>query len=132
MKALPWLALVFAFSLSVAAADDFDGTKPLKCTAEKGHDCLPKGCSPLKPESGKNPVYDIDFANKEVRSPFRTEVMKVAHTTTNDYSLVLQGAALQFAWSALINKKTGAFTVSVADRQGAYVAFGTCKVAEGQ
>jgi hypothetical protein len=131
MKALPYLALAFAFSLSAAYAEDqFDGTKPLKCTAEKGHDCMPKSCSPLKPESGKNPVYDIDFANKEVRSPFRTDVMKVAHTTTNEQSLVLQGAALEFAWSALINKTTGALTVAVADRKGAYIAFGTCKVAE--
>jgi len=45
---------------------------------------------------------------------------------------VLQGADLQFAWSALINKKSGAMTISIADRKGAYIVFGQCKVAEAK
>jgi hypothetical protein len=36
---------------------------------------------------------------------------------------------LKFAWSAIVNRKTGAFTLAVADREGAYVIFGKCKVA---
>ena len=53
--------------------------------------------------------------------------MPILYTTTNQYSLILQGADLGFAWSALINKKTGAMTISVADRQGGYIVFGQCK-----
>jgi hypothetical protein len=86
---------------------------------------LPAGRKGVRPFA-----FRIDFAKKEVRSPFRTAVLKVAHTTTNSESLVLQGADLLFAWSAVINKTTGALTVSIADRKGAYVVFGQCKVAE--
>ena len=73
------LALSFA---GAAAAADFDGAVPLTCRVEKAHDCLPtqSTCSPLKPETDIDPVYGIDFAKKEVRSPFRTAVMSIVHT----------------------------------------------------
>jgi hypothetical protein len=135
MRALHSVSIVLGMSLATAAAaGDFDGAVPLSCTVVKGHDCLPTkaACGPLKPETDIAPVYGIDFAKKEVRSPFRRALLPVNHSTTNKDSLVLQGADLQFAWSALIDRKTGALTVSVADSQGAYVAFGQCKVAKAQ
>jgi hypothetical protein len=116
---------------AVAAAADFDGSVPLVCTAEQANDCMPtaKTCGLVKPETSVAPVFGIDFAKKEVRSPYRTDLLHVLHTTTNADSLVLQGADKLFAWSALIDRKTGALTVSIADSKGAYVAFGHCKVA---
>jgi hypothetical protein len=124
------IALAMSFA-TVAGAADFDGTKPLVCSVKQTHDCLPTeaNCSRLQPTSNIAPIYNIDFAKKEIRSPFRTALLKVLHTTTNNDSLVLQGADLLIAWSALIDKKTGAVTVSVADSKGAYVAFGDCKAA---
>ncbi|HKQ82924.1 MAG TPA: hypothetical protein VJS42_12095 [Steroidobacteraceae bacterium] len=115
----------------VTLAQSFDGSVPLECTAQSGHDCLPqaKGCTPLQPESSKPPVLGIDFARKQVRSPFRTTVLNVQHTTQNAESLVLQGADLLFAWSTVINKTTGALTLTIADRKGAYIVFGQCKTA---
>jgi hypothetical protein len=135
MRGLHFTPIVLALCLAtVAAAEEFDGSVPMECTALKGHDCLPdqKQCNRLKPEGGKNPVLGIDVANKQVRSPYRTSLLSILHTTTNQESLVLQGADLQFAWSALINKATGAMTVSIADRKGAYVVFGQCKLAATQ
>ena len=132
MRALQSASIVLALSFSAAAvAGDFDGSVPLSCTAEKAHDCLPSqaACGPLKPETNIAPVYGVDFAKKEVRSPYRKALLPVAHTTTNKDSIVLQGADLQFAWSALIDRKTGELTVTVADNKGAYVAFGQCKAA---
>jgi hypothetical protein len=123
-----------ALAWSVAAtADVIDGTAPLECEARKGHDCMPDkaGCSPLKSESKTQPVLRIDFAKREVRSPFRTELLNVTHSTATKESLILQGGEERgFAWSAVIKKKDGAFTVSIADREGAYVVFGTCKIAK--
>jgi hypothetical protein len=124
--------LVLAMSFAgVAAAGDFDGALPLTCKVEKGHDCLPtqSNCSPLKPETDIEPVYGIDFAKKEVRSPFRTATMAILHTSTNDDSIVMQGADLRIAWSAMVDRKTGDLTVALGDSKGAYVAFGKCKVA---
>ncbi len=130
MRALQTASIVIALSFSAAAvAGDFDGAVPLSCEAKTGHDCLPgqEACSRLKPETDIAPVFGVDFAKKEVRSPYRKALLPVAHTTTNKDSIVLQGADLQFAWSALIDRKTGELTVTVADNKGAYVAFGQCK-----
>ena len=131
MSAFRPVLIVMALSLTtVALAEDFDGSKPLECTVAKGHDCLPTetSCGPLKPQTDIAPVFKIDFAKQEVRSPYRTALLPVVNWSSNREALVLQGADLQFAWSALINKKTGAFTVSTADRKGGYIAFGQCKV----
>src|SRR3569833_4495878 len=102
-------------------AEELDGSQPLECTATQGHDCLPADavCTRLKPQAEQAPVFGIAFAKQEIRSPYRTSLLKVTHATINAESLVLQGADLLFAWSALINKTTGAFTISVADRKGA-------------
>jgi hypothetical protein len=118
---------------AAASADVIDGTAPLLCEAQRGHDCLPdkESCGPLKPESTQKPVLRIDFAKREVHSPFRTEVLRVDHSTATQESLILQGGEERgFAWSALIRKQNGSFTLSIADREGAYVVFGTCKVAK--
>lgn len=133
MRALRFVSIVLAMSVAtVAAAADFDGKMPLVCTAEKAHDCLPteNDCSRMKPQTDIAPVFRIDFAKKQIRSPFRTAILPVLHTSTNKDSLVMQGADLLVAWSALVDKKTGALTVSIADSLGAYVAFGQCKVAQ--
>ena len=125
-----FIALIWSV---VASADVIDGIAPLDCAAEQGHDCLPTKatCSQIERESKKDPVLRIDFARREVRSPFRTEVLHATHTTTTAESFILQGGEESgFAWSALVKRKTGAFTVSIADREGAYVVFGTCKVAK--
>jgi hypothetical protein len=132
MRAGQAVSLVLTMSLAtVASAGDFDGSVPLTCTAEKGFDCLPgaTSCGPLKPETNIEPVYEIDFAKKEIRSPFRASLLKVVNASTNRESLVLQGAEGTAAWSAFIKRETGALTVALADSQGAYVVFGQCKAA---
>lgn len=125
--AIAW-GLTFA---GLAYAETFDGTRPLVCTADRGHDCVPTSdsCSPLKTEADKPKVFQVDFAKKEVHSPFRTDLLKVQHTTVNREQLIMQGSDYLFAWSAMIKKKDGAFTISIADREGAYVVFGSCKLA---
>ena len=132
MRADQAVSLFLTMSLAtVASAADFDGSVPLTCTAEKAFDCLPgaTSCGPLKPETNIEPVYAIDFAKKEIRSPFRASLLKVANLSTNKDSLVLQGTEGTAAWSAFVDRKTGALTVALADSLGAYVAFGQCKVA---
>lgn len=130
MSTLRSVSLTLAlFAAGTALAGPFDGSEPLECLADNGYDCLPgkENCGPLQPVTKKEPLFRIDFANKQVRSPFRTQLLKVAHTTTNDESLVLQGADLLFAWSAMIHKQTGVLKIAVADSQGAYVVFGKCQ-----
>jgi hypothetical protein len=129
MSVLRSVSIVLAMSFAtVATAADFDGSVPLTCKALQAHDCLPtaKTCTRMKPETDIEPVFQVDFAKKEIRSPFRTALLSIANTRTNADSLVMQGGDLLIAWSALIDKKTGELTVSIADSKGAYVAFGQC------
>lgn len=128
MRAFISLALVCA-STVVYAAGPIDGSQPLSCAVANGHDCLPSqsDCKLLTPEKYKTPIIDVDFAKKEVRSPFRTALLKVTHSNVTSESLVLQGADLLFAWTALIKKQSGAITIAITDREGAYVIFGTCR-----
>jgi hypothetical protein len=116
---------------ALASADEFDGSQPLECLAKSGRDCLPTkdACGPLKAESNIKPVLQIDVAKKEVHSPYRTALLPILYTGGTEKSLILQGADLGFAWSAIVNKATGAITISIADRLGAYVIFGQCKAA---
>jgi hypothetical protein len=120
-------AMVLAISTAAVAAP-FDGTLPLDCEALRGHDCLITGteCRPLLPGTAVKAVFGIDFEHRVVHSPYRTALLRIVSLTENEESLVLQGADLQFAWNALIKKKTGELTISVSDRDGAYVVFGQC------
>jgi len=130
MRTAVSISIVLSMSLATAAAAaEFDGSVPLVCTVTQASNCLPKAaCTPVKAESSITPVYTLDFAAKTIHSPFRTKnPLKVQHQTTNSDSVVLQGTDLLFAWSAMVDKKTGALTVSIADSTGAYVAFGQCK-----
>ena len=135
MRAGRTVSIILAMAMaSMASAGDFDGSMPLTCTADKGYDCLPgaTSCGPLKPETDIAPVYGVDFAKKEIRSPFRASLLKIVNSTSNRDSLVLQGAEGTAAWSATVDRKTGALTVALADSLGAYVVFGQCKVTEAK
>ena len=129
-----FLAIGLACS-TLAAAAEFDGSVPLTCTPTAGQNCTPTGgCSKLKPESpppkGGLKVL-IDFANKSVKTPYRTDLLPIQNSATNDEQLILQGTNLKFAWSAVVLRKDGSITITVADRVGAYVIFGKCTTDAG-
>jgi hypothetical protein len=65
-----------------------------------------------------------------VKSPFRTTTLPIETIDNNEQSLVLQGTDLQFAWSMVIHRTKGTMTLTVADRKGAYVVFGKCRLAD--
>jgi hypothetical protein len=130
VTALPSAAATLALVVSAAASPSpNDGSRQLECRVDRGYDCLPHGydCKLRQPEASKPAVFKIDFAKKEMQSPFRTAVLTVTHTVENADSLVLQGSDSLLAWSALINKNTSALTVSISDREGGYVIFARCK-----
>jgi hypothetical protein len=133
MKVARGTALLVGLAFSaIAGAVDFDGSVPLKCLGVKGFDCDPtKGCDKLKPETKITPEVTIDLGGKTIKTPYRTTLLPIQNSVLNDEQLELQGTDLKFAWSAIVNRKTGKVTITIADRVGAYVIFGQCKVAEG-
>jgi hypothetical protein len=129
MHALRIISTIFAVLFATVAAADFDGSTPLTCTVSQSLDChrTNAACEGTKADNNTAPTVGIDFAKKQVRSPYRKALLAVQHTTINTDALVLQGNDLFLAWSALVDKKTGALTISVADSEGAYVYFGMCQ-----
>jgi hypothetical protein len=131
MKDLPTLVLALGVLCSATAvAADIDGASALTCTDPVGYSCEPgkARCGKLTPETQIEPQIFIDPANKTVTTSYRSEPLRIANSVLNNEQLQLQGTAKMFAWSAVINRKTGKMTVTIADRLGAYVIFGQCKV----
>ncbi len=117
---------------SSAAWADIDGSTALTCTGVSGVSCAPaKQCTPVKPESDIKPVVLIDPVKKVVKTPYRTDLLPIMNSATNNEQLQLQGTAEKFAWSAVVNRQTGKMTVTIADRMGAYVIFGQCTAGGG-
>jgi hypothetical protein len=130
-KRLHRLMLGLGVIVSAAAgAADFDGSTALSCTGVSGYSCDPdKACSKVKPENNTAPVVLIDPPNKTVKTPYRTDLLPIANSVTNNEQLQFQGTSAKFAWSAIVNRNTGKVTLTIADRVGAYVIFGQCKAA---
>ena len=119
------------FSAAVVAAD-FDGSAPLTCAPLAAYSCEPgKACGKVEPESEPARVMTIDPPSKTVKAPYRTELLSIANSALNNEQLQLQGMADKFAWSAIVYRQTGRVTITIADRVGAYVLFGQCKVGAG-
>ncbi len=130
MKAARCLAVAtLASFVTIAAAEDFDGSRPFDCTPLQGHDCLPdqKECKALEPRLEKSTDFKFDVQKKQVWSPYRNAELPIQHVSKNTASLVMQGTTLDVAWSGTVHLKTGRMTVVIADREGAYVVFGQCK-----
>jgi hypothetical protein len=131
LKNVPRLVLATGVLFSAAAvAADIDGALPLTCIDPVGYSCEPgkAQCGKVEPETKIEPQIFIDPANKMVKTPYRADPLPIANSVLNSEQLLLQGTANRFAWSAVINRKTGKLTVTIGDRLGAYVIFGRCQV----
>jgi len=121
---------VLAAAAALGSDEPFNGTKPMDCQPLTGHDCLPteQSCKPLKPEPGKNLNLHIDVDKMMMKSPYRNDALPIQSFSFNSKSLVLQGTSLELVWSATVHRTTGRLTLAIADREGAYVVFGQCKL----
>jgi hypothetical protein len=103
----------------------------MDCKPATGHDCLPteQTCKPLKPEPGKDLTLHVDVEKMTLKTPYRNDAMPIQSFSFNSKSLVLQGTSLEMVWNATIHRTTGRLTLTIADREGAYVVFGQCSLA---
>ena len=64
MITLPSAAAMLALVVGAAASPStFDGSRPLLCSADRGHDCTPGAydCKVLEPQPDKPALFHIDF-----------------------------------------------------------------------
>jgi hypothetical protein len=123
------LYIVVALALmtsGAAAAGDFDGSKLLICAPVEAMDCGPgEGCSKERPEDVGAPNFlRIDFANKVIVGPKQTTPILLMDKS--DDQILLQGKELGYAWTLVLDQESGTMTVTLVNREAAFVLFGPC------
>lgn len=111
-----------------ALAADFDGSKPLLCATQSALDCA-RGddCAAGLPEEIGAPSFmRIDLAKKSVIGPQTTT--EILLQDKSGKQLLLQGREGGFGWTIVVDQPSGELTVTLTNRNGAYVLYGTCTV----
>jgi hypothetical protein len=120
-------AIVLAGLLSgPVLAETVDGSKRALCTTESLKDCVAgSDClNGLPAEYGAPTALRLDFANKQVLG--QKQKSKIRDFEKKDGQLLLQGRELGYGWTIAIEQKTGEMTLSLVNREGAFVLFGRC------
>lgn len=125
MKRIIVMALATCFSM-LALAEPIDGRKRVLCTTAELQDCV-AGSECLKglpAEYGAPTSLRIDFANRQVLGEQRKS--KIRDIEQSKEQILLLGREMGFAWTIAIDRKSSEMTVSLVNREGAFVLFGRC------
>jgi hypothetical protein len=119
------LAALATLAWPVYAAD-FDGSKLLICAPVEASDCAPgQACTRSRPEDIAAPAFmRIDFGKKAIVGPKRTT--KIVSMEKGEGQLLLQGTELGYGWTLALDQSNGKMTITLVDRDGAFVLFGSC------
>lgn len=118
-------ALGLALS-SLTLAGDFDGSRQLICAPVEAAACISgDGCASGIPDDIGAPAFlRIDFPQKLIIGPKRASPIRSMDKM--QHQLLLQGAELGHAWSMALGLEDGKLAVTLVDRDGAFVVFGSC------
>ena len=121
------LMATLAWALGPAAiAGDFDGSRQLICAPVVAMACFAgEVCEKGTPDDIGAPAFmRVDFAKKVIVGPYRTS--PILALDKDEKQILLQGNELGLAWSMALNSDDGKMTVTMSNRNGAYVLFGSC------
>lgn len=124
---LRWTLLAAAVGLSVPGfAGDFDGSKNLICAPVEVRDCMPGiACLQGTPADAGAPAFmRIDFNKKTVSGPKRTSPIEALEN--EEGQLLLRGREFGHGWIMALDQESGKMALSLVDRSGAFVIFGSC------
>ena len=125
MKRMMVMALAACCSMA-ALADPIKGTGRAICTTEELRDCVAgtECLNGLPAEYGAPVSMRIDFANRQVLGEQRSS--KIRDIEKKDGQILLQGREMGYGWTIAIEAKSGAMTLGIVSREGAFVLFGRC------
>jgi hypothetical protein len=120
---------VIAGLLAAAASaqgGDFDGSKRLICAPIEANDCSAgEACERATPQEVGAPAFlRIDFEKKAMIGPERSSPIQVMEKT--DAQLLLMGTEMGLGWTIVLDQSNGSMAATLANREGAFVFFGTC------
>jgi hypothetical protein len=120
------LATALLCSTTVVFGADFDGSKTLICATVDAHACDPgEVCLRGLPDSIGIPQFmRIDFAKKTIAGPKRTT--EIRYTDKSADQVLLQGTERGYAWTIVLDTNDGSMTLTLVNREDAFVAFGYC------
>lgn len=120
------VCLGFSLLALPALAADLDGSKPLLCATQAALDCA-RGddCAAGLPEEIGAPSFmRLDLAKKTVIGPQTTS--EILLLDKSGKQLLLQGREAGFGWTIVVDQQSGELTVTLTNRNGAYVLYGAC------
>jgi hypothetical protein len=125
MMRLPLAALVWSLG-SAAMAGDFDGSGKLICAPVEAMECHPgEKCEAGIPDDVGAPAFmRVDFNKKVIVGPKRTSQIRSMDKDENQ--ILLQGTELSLGWNMAINTADGKMVLTLSNRDGAFVLFGSC------
>lgn len=125
MKRIIALALAGLLCAPVFAGT-VDGSKRALCTTETLRDCVAGAdcLNGLPAEYGAPVSLRLDFTNKQVLG--EKQKSKIRDFEKKDGQLLLQGREMGYGWTIAIEQKSGEMTLSLVNREGAFVLFGRC------
>ena len=120
------IAAVLDVAMVPALAADFDGSKPLICSAFEANDCaLGIGCLKGLAEDVNVPQFiRLDFSEKTLSARGRTTTMQ-NHTRANGM-LTIQGIENARAFSITVSENSGKLVGAIAGDEEGFVIFGAC------
>jgi hypothetical protein len=127
MQRVMHMGMVLALiTCGAASAGDFDGSKLLICAPVEAMDCAAgEDCLKERPEDIGLPNFlRIDFAQKAIVGPKQTS--PILFMDTSDIQLLLQGKEHGYGWTLALDQENGAMTITLVNREGAVVLFGSC------
>ena len=128
--------VITIFTVSVAHAGDFDGSKPLLVSVVKVFECVPDGyCSEKSASDLDMPKFlKVDFANEIILpapTPEGAKGTSIERKEMVDGKLILQGAEDGYdkirdglGWTMAISEETGQVVLTASGDQVAFVVFG--------
>ena len=134
------ISVMALLPFSIAAAADFDGSKPLLCSTVNVNECSPDGsCEPVSAREVNAP----DFFSIDVRKKTVTGTAGGTDRPTNKIDsadvlggmLMVQGKAANpeaegadegLAWSVAIDTESGYMVLTASGHAAAFVIFGSC------
>lgn len=123
------ICLIISWS-SVGVAGEFDGSKPMLCSAIEVLQCTLKGCNEVQASEVNMPqFFQIDIKNKTVSGKLENEekvTSKIEHEEQLDENLVVTGSENGMGWSIVVNKGSGKSVLSVSGLDIGFVVFGAC------
>jgi hypothetical protein len=123
---LHMVAALVLLMVGTVSAGDFDGSKLLICATVEAIDCAPgEECTKGRPDDVGAPQFlRIDFAQQVIVGPKRTTPIRFMDTS--DDQILLQGMELGFGWTLALDQDSGMMTVTLVNREGGVVLFGSC------